>query len=64
MKLRSQFTSFQAIVFGACSGDGGGDRDKPTGKTLNTKNPAWPTLNRDTKSCRRFQIISKVYPEP
>lgn len=26
-------------MFGACTGDGGGDGDKPTGKTLNTENP-------------------------
>lgn len=52
------------MMFGACTGDGGEDGDKPTGPSLNTENPRWPTLNRDTKSFKRFQIISKVYPEP
>lgn len=51
-------------MFGAYTGDGGEDGDKPTGPSLNTENPQWPTLNRDTKSFKRFQIISKVYPEP
>lgn len=48
------------MVFGACSGDGSGDRDKIT---LNVENPRWLTLNRNIKSFKRLQIISKVYPE-
>ena len=64
MKLRSQFTLLQTIVFGACTSDGEGDGHKPTGTTLNIENPQWPTLNRDVKSFKRFKITSKVYPKP
>ena len=64
MKLRSLFTLFQAIVCGACTCDGGGDRDKSTGTTLNVENIRWPTLNGDINSFKRFLIISKVNPEP
>lgn len=53
MKRRRQFTLFQATLFGACPGDGGGDGDRPTGTILH-ENPTWPTLNRDRKSCEGF----------
>lgn len=29
-------------MFGACTGDGGEDGDKPTGPSLNTENPGGP----------------------
>ena len=61
MNPRCQFTLFQATVFGACTGDRGGDGDRPTGKMLH-ENPRWPTLNRDINL--RISMISKVYPEP
>lgn len=58
MKLRSQYTLFQATVLSANAGNGdekGGAEGWDWGQTNwhNVENPRWPTLNRDIKSFKR-----------
>lgn len=63
MKRRSQFIVFQAAVFAACTGDGGGDGDGPSGTALHEK-PQVARVKQGHKTLQKISMIPKVYPEP